>query len=118
MAVNGGSPEEGHAMLEVETVDELERLVTIAELEAETVEAAFYPDPAVLASAEKLERTIINILEAQCARPLSSVVPRLFAYKIRLGAALDQMREVDRSRYGDASTFPSSFAKVRTVSLA
>jgi hypothetical protein len=85
-------------MLQIQTIDELERMVAIAELQAQTIEAAFHPDQAVLASTERLERMVINILGEQLSRSQSPVVSQLFGWKVRLRAALDQMRGVSRAR--------------------
>jgi hypothetical protein len=85
-------------MLEVQTMDELERMVSIAELQAGTVEAAFHPDDDLLAATEKLERRIGYSLDEHQPHTRSPFVPHLFALKVRLGSALDRMREVKRWR--------------------
>jgi hypothetical protein len=85
-------------MLEVQTIDELERMVAIAELQASTVEAAFHPDDDLIAATEKLERKIGFSLDEHQTYTRSPVVPHLFALKVRLGAALERMREVKKWR--------------------
>jgi hypothetical protein len=85
-------------MLEVQTLDELERMVSIAELQAATIEAACHPDDAVLRATEQLQRKIVNSLDAHLPQKRSPVVAHLFALKLRLGAALDQMRRVRKWR--------------------
>jgi hypothetical protein len=85
-------------MLQIQTLDELERRVAVAELQAQTIVAAFHPDQAVLVSTEKLERMVINILNEQQSRPLSPMLSQLFAWKVRLRSALDRMRSVSRAR--------------------
>jgi hypothetical protein len=85
-------------MLEVQTIDELERMVTIAELQARTVEAAFHPDADLLAATETLERRIGHSLIEHQPHTRSPLVPHLFALKVRLEAALYRMREVKRWR--------------------
>jgi uncharacterized protein YhaN len=77
-------------MLEVQTLDELERMVTIAELQAATIEAACHPDDAVMRATEQLERKVANSLDEHLPQKRS----HLFALKVRLGAALDRMRQV------------------------
>jgi hypothetical protein len=81
-------------MLEVQTLDELERMVTIAELQAATIEAACHPDDAVMRATQQLERKVANSLDEHLPQKRSPVVAHLFALKVRLGAALDRMRQV------------------------
>ena len=85
-------------MLEVQTIDELERMVTIVELQANTVEAAFHPDDDLLAATETLKRRIGHSLDEHQPHARSAVVPHLLALKVRLEAALDRMRRVKQSR--------------------
>jgi hypothetical protein len=81
-------------MLEIQALDELERMVAIVELQAATIEAAFHSDGAVLAASERLERKITNSLDEH--RPPAPFVPHLFALKVRLGAARERMLEVQK----------------------
>jgi hypothetical protein len=83
-------------MLEVQTLDELERMVAIAELQAGTIEAAFHSDDMVLAATEKLERNIANSLDEHGPQTRSPFVPHLFALKVRLGAVLARLRDVQK----------------------
>jgi hypothetical protein len=85
-------------MLEIQAIDELERMVTIAELQALTIEAAFHPDEVVLASTERLERTIGNSLAEHQPHTRSAFIPHLFALKVRIGHAVERMRKVTRQR--------------------
>jgi hypothetical protein len=78
-------------MIPLQTLDQLERDVTIAELKADTIEGAFHVDDGAVASTEKLASVIGRCLEDVLPSTRSSAVAQLFALKVRVSAALDRM---------------------------
>jgi hypothetical protein len=85
-------------MIQMHTIDELERSVAIAELRANTIELAFHIDDEALISTERLAVTIGNSLQEHLPLKHSPVVPHLIALKVRVGATLDRLREIQRQR--------------------
>jgi hypothetical protein len=85
-------------MIQIQTIDELERKVAIAELKANTIELAFHVDDETLASTERLAVAISDSLQEHLPATRSPVVPHLIALKVRVGATLGRIREIQRQR--------------------
>lgn len=84
-------------MIEIQTLDELERKVRIAELQAQTIEVAFHSDLETVRATERLAALISSSLDEHRPEKRSTAVAPLFALKVRIGAALNRMRSVSRS---------------------
>ncbi|HEY9012232.1 MAG TPA: hypothetical protein VIN06_14555 [Devosia sp.] len=81
-------------MQENDRLDELERQVDIAELQADTMEVAFHPDDATLATTKIVANKISNRLHESAPDSRSPKIARLFALRVRVQEVLRRMRSV------------------------
>ena len=85
-------------MVQSQSLAQLEHKVGVAELQARTMAAAGRVDPDVLLRTETLALDINRSLIENTPESHSLAVPLLFSLRVRLSAALEEMRQAANYR--------------------